>query len=142
MIRLLLFYYALCLFFTNMNAQQIDTNLVLDIKYVNIGSYSFAYFLPGIVNSTYKSVVYNNEILVIDKSKKVRPYIVTSYDFSYMDENNRYKTITIEGNKIIEPIISVAAQTQKGFCVYFDNIYAKHIQTAKLIRVSGMTLMK
>jgi hypothetical protein len=121
---------------------QIDTNQTIDVKNTTIAGTGFRYFKSGVVRGIYTVGICEDKLYAVDKNKKVRPYLVTSYDFSYTDKNYKYITISCTGNTIDPRIPPAITEVPKGSNIYFDNIFAVQVYTNSQTRIGGATLIK
>jgi hypothetical protein len=122
-------------------AAQIDTNQVIDVKFTTISGRSFRYFKSG-VSGPYAVGVSGDKLYAVNKNKKVRPYLIISYDFSYTDKDYKYRTFSCTGNSIDARIPAAIAEVPQGANIYIDNIYATNVFTNSQTKIGGTTLIK
>src|SRR6185312_16249299 len=123
--------FSTLILFAQQNTQtNIDTNQVIDFKKVNIAGATLRATRPGISSGVYKTAIKNGVLYVGNKVNKVLPYIILRYEFSYMNKDNKYKTIACVGNLLNDLVFNAAQQMQKFTTADIDKVYAIKINTS------------
>lgn len=124
---------------TNLN---IDTSQIIDSKKTSLGSVTFRVIRAGVSTGMCKVAVKNGVLYVVNNQNQVLPYIITRYQFSFMNINNHYRKLPCTGNLLNNTVNRLAELIVKFSNAAIDNVYATKMGTSIEVPIGGITLIK